>query len=367
MVHITGNILTAFGWAIQKQAYNKIQHTDASIFTQTKWWLGFPLIVIAQCCYMFGIATVNVSTLGILSPFSLIANMILAKFYLKERVKKWEGIGMGFFIPGAILALSFSSKTQSKHTIEQFTYFFSSLSVAYLLLNLSIISMGLILSRYILQKFPSGGTESSQIVDLEEHPESELKDTIELDAPIQDNNTVGIIEDDVKLDNPKQSLKIDQQNSLLDTICYSPRCRFIPLIMFPYTACFSSSLAITFVKLLSCHALAEKSGTSFFSLLPVIYICLVGISVFCCYFMINLSFKHFHTVYVIPELKVGNIIHDLLSGFIFLREFKTYTPVNFMIFLCGVVICLFAVSLLLLGNDSQEREKAKNAQPVDLQ
>lgn len=114
---------------------------------------------------MFGIATVNVSTLGILSPFSLIANMILAKFYLKEKVRKWEGIGMGFFIPGAILALTFSSKTQSKHTIEHFTYFFSSLSIAYLLLNLSIISLGLTLSRFILNKFPSGNPTNSQRVE----------------------------------------------------------------------------------------------------------------------------------------------------------------------------------------------------------
>lgn len=82
--------------------------------------------------------------------------------------------------------------------------------------------------------------------------------------------------------------------------------------------------------------------------------------------MINLSFKHFHTVYVIPELKAGNIIHDLLSGFIFLREFKTYTPVNFILFIVGVIICLFAVSLLLLGNDSQEREKSKNGPISDL-
>lgn len=112
---------------------------------------------------MFGIATVNVSTLGILSPFSLIANMILAKFYLKESVKKWEGIAMCFFIPGAILALSFSSKSHNKYTMEEFNQlFFSPLSIAYLLLNLSIITTGLILSRFILQKFPTGHSQNVQ-------------------------------------------------------------------------------------------------------------------------------------------------------------------------------------------------------------
>lgn len=156
IVHVTGNILTAFGWAIQKDAYNKIQDSKKSIFTQAKWWLGFPLIVIAQWCYMFGIATVNVSTLGILSPFSLIANMVLAKFYLKEKVKKWEGIAMCFFIPGAIFACVFSSKSQNKYTIEEFNHlFFSPLSIAYLCFNVSVICWGLILSRFILNKFPT--------------------------------------------------------------------------------------------------------------------------------------------------------------------------------------------------------------------
>lgn len=158
-----------------------------------------------------------------------------------------------------------------------------------------------------------------------------------------------------------------ESNSILDAICSSSRWRIIPLIMFPYTACFSSSLAITFVKSLSGHALAEKSGTAFFNILPALYIGLVVICVTWWYTMINLSFKHFHTVYVIPELKAGNIIHDLLSGFIFLREFGTYTPVNFCLFMVGVAICLFAVSLLLLGNDSQERGKASSNHIRDME
>lgn len=164
LVHITGNILTAFGWAIQKDAYNKIKDTNKTILSQVKWWLGFPLIVIAQCCYMFGIATVNVSTLGILSPFSLIANMILAKFYLKEQMKKWEGIAMCFFLPGAILALTFSSKSHNKYTIEEFNHLFlSPLSIAYLALNLSIITVGLILSKKILDKFPTGKVTTDEV------------------------------------------------------------------------------------------------------------------------------------------------------------------------------------------------------------
>mmetsp|Transcript_17387 Transcript_17387/g.19501 ORF Transcript_17387/g.19501 Transcript_17387/m.19501 type:complete len:81 (-) Transcript_17387:44-286(-) len=73
--------------------------------------------------------------------------------------------------------------------------------------------------------------------------------------------------------------------------------------------------------------------------------------------MINLSFKHFNTVYVIPEIKAGNIIHDLLSGCIFLREFGNYSPFNFCIFMVGVLICLTGVSLLLKGNDTQTVEK----------
>lgn len=48
IVTILGNVLTAFGWAIQKEAFNNIKRTAKSVFTQIRWWLGFPLIIIAQ-------------------------------------------------------------------------------------------------------------------------------------------------------------------------------------------------------------------------------------------------------------------------------------------------------------------------------
>lgn len=48
IITILGNVLTAFGWAIQKEAFNSIKKTAKSVFSQLKWWLGFPLIIIAQ-------------------------------------------------------------------------------------------------------------------------------------------------------------------------------------------------------------------------------------------------------------------------------------------------------------------------------
>jgi drug/metabolite transporter (DMT)-like permease len=105
LVTTLGSVSTAVGWALQKQAFNYINSTDKSIFKQKLWWIGFVCIMLTQPLYIIGISMVNQSTIGVVGPFSLIANMLLAQFYLNEPIKRMEIVGVSLFIPGCILTL----------------------------------------------------------------------------------------------------------------------------------------------------------------------------------------------------------------------------------------------------------------------
>jgi hypothetical protein len=85
-------------------------------------------------------------------------------------------------------------------------------------------------------------------------------------------------------------------------------------------------------------AIAEEEKSTILKIMPIVYLTGVVLTVVTSYLMINMSFKHFSTVYVIPQLKAGNIFHNLLSGCILLREFGEYTFINFMVFLTGITI-----------------------------
>jgi len=95
-----GCVSAAIGWALQKQAFNVVHNTSQSIFKNWHWWIGLFFIIITQPFYLIGITMVNQSTIGVVGPFSLVANMILARFYLKEPIKKWEIIGLVLFVAG---------------------------------------------------------------------------------------------------------------------------------------------------------------------------------------------------------------------------------------------------------------------------
>ena len=75
LLRLIGGVTTAFGWAFMKKAYNRIQGLHKSVLRKPLWWIGCLLTMLSQPMYMAGVAMANQSTIGVLSPFSLIANI----------------------------------------------------------------------------------------------------------------------------------------------------------------------------------------------------------------------------------------------------------------------------------------------------
>ena len=350
-----GNVLAGLGWAFQKKAFNKVQNTQKSVLSQWIWWIGWILIIIPQPMYVIGVSMANQSTIGAVGPFALISNMILARFYLKEEIRKWEYISIALLIPGVIITLNYASMENQRYSSDEFSQlFFSTISMLYLFLNLIAICCLLILSNVILDIHPIAGKTTPHHI---EHTDNNFVSEKELES-IQNKE---IDQDDAEIihrsghSNPESPTKIIEdvevdtfsfQSSIYSAIFsaiekffISPRWRAIPLIAFPYASWFFTSLSMTFSRCVAGIIITDGESPTGIGVMPIIYAIMVGVCWIGSYIFLNKSLKYFNTIYVVPLFKVGDLYHNLLSGGIFLREFGEYE--GFTLFLCFYQVLLF--------------------------
>lgn len=147
------------------------------------------------------------------------------------------------------------------YTLEQFNQlFFSQISMSYLFVNLVLILSGLIASEFILEAHPPKPNVNNR-----EEEERELQ-PLEDDNPISDDS-------EIKEERHRRGLaSIGKQEAYLDhikdirfaenryTVFKNPKWRLLPLLVFPYTACFSTSLIMTFTRCLTNSTESELSG-----------------------------------------------------------------------------------------------------------
>jgi hypothetical protein len=247
----------------------------------------------------------------------------------------------------------------NRFTQEQFNeLFFSKVSMTYLFMNLVLILIGLVASDFILLAHPpkvNNDFDNNELQPLED------------DTPISDDSQ--ITEDRKDRDGEEIHRRglgsLGKQEAYLGTIedirlaeggytvFSNPRWKLLPLLIFPYTACFSTSLVMTFCRCLSGMALSDSEESQLSGMMPKVYLCLIVLCSVYSYYLLNKALKHFNTVYVVPLFKAGDLFHNLLSGGVFLREFGEYTHFELFMFLSGIAICILSISLLLAGNDQQ--------------
>jgi multidrug transporter EmrE-like cation transporter len=148
---------------LQKQAHNDVKSTDEFFLTKCSWWVGMVLVLLAQPMYLVAVTMTKLSILGVIGPFSIIANILLARFFLKERIKLQEYIGISLFIPGTILTLLYAKMENHRYNRIQFNeLFYSSLSMSYLITSVTLMIILLICSYYILELYPYSDIEDYQ-------------------------------------------------------------------------------------------------------------------------------------------------------------------------------------------------------------
>lgn len=364
LLNLLGGVSTALGWALQKKVHNDIKGTEQIYLSKPLWWTGLVLVIMSQPLYLVAVYMTKLSILGVVGPFSIIANILLASYFLKERIRLWEYIGMILFIPGTILTLSFSSLENKRYNQREFSeLFYSTQSMVYLLVTLIAMALLLGVSHAILKLNPdSPSTEYQEQVDDVTNAGSTVTckgNDVEANRKASQNKS-GFL---AKVFSPGESLKMingcQNNQTLLEYIFKNPRLRFLPLLVYPYFGPFLASVNLMFTRCIFgfMSATPDEGHSNFEGVGPFMYVSFIPIGGIGAYIIINKALQHYDTVYVVPLFKVGDLFHSFMTGGIFLREMGEYTPIEEIYFMMGGLICVIGILVLLLGNDRNEKEK----------
>jgi uncharacterized membrane protein len=370
IIDMLGCLCTALGWAIQKKLHNDIEGTGKMYITQRLWWVGMLLVLLAQPLYLTAIWMVKISILGVIGPFSILASMVLAYLFLHEKIRLWDYVGMTLFIPGSILTLWFSNLENKRYNREEFhVLFYSTRSMIYLFLSISVMIIMMIVCHIILKLNPGTYHDDDyhqQVDDQNYTPENAQNHNTaiqNLRANVVDWRKLSTETDE---DIPQNCFsKIIENTALFDLLFGNPRLRFLPLLVYPYFGPFVSGISITLARWLAGFASSDPSEnqtSNFVGVEPWLYAIFIPFGALFSYLVVNKSLQHYDTIYVVPLFKVGDLMHHILSGAIFLKELSDYSSTELSYFIIGVVICTMGVLMLLLSNDQNERERLEAKQ-----
>jgi len=182
LINMVGAISSAFGYVIQKKVHINLEGSDKHFLATRMWWLGMFLVLLSQPLYLFAAVMVKISVMGVLNPFNILVNIIIARIILDEKVKFWEYIGITLFIPGTIMTLMFSCIENHRYSREQMNIFlYSGRTISYLLINFFALVILMTISNFILKANPGGSAEeySEQIDDDYEFFQQQRLDSIQ--------------------------------------------------------------------------------------------------------------------------------------------------------------------------------------------
>mmetsp|Transcript_1894 Transcript_1894/g.1694 ORF Transcript_1894/g.1694 Transcript_1894/m.1694 type:complete len:320 (+) Transcript_1894:112-1071(+) len=296
------------------------------------WWGGLILIFISQPLYIVAAVLVKISVLGVLDPFKLLINIIVARLFLNEKVKFWEYVGLSLFIPGSIMTLIFSRPENQRYSRQEINSFlYNKRILFYLLCNFLAMAVLMTLCYYILKANPGGKNldYAEQIDDDDYLRPQALSSQSEVGKELSSSHILN----SQRNKNIKNKPDIVEESSIMK-FCKNPRLRFLPLIVYPYFGPFVSSLSMILVRVIYSFLISESSGHSNLRNIDVwIYIVLMPTLGFSSYLIINKALKHYETIYIIPLFKVGTLLHSIASGALFLQEFGDYNSQQLVFFL----------------------------------
>lgn len=356
LINLSGGISTALGWAVQKYAHKDAIAENTGFYTQWLWWVGLVCVIIAQPLYIISSSMANQSTLGVIGPFSIIVNIVFARVMLNEKVTKWEYGGILLFIPGIIVTLKYASMKNERLNREQFNdTFYSKVPMTYLMINLVLIAVMAVVSNAILKVHPPneykefveeqipelGGDDSSDEENCDDYflgANGEEDTRKRGKKPYKNGNGVHKAANG-KLHGLNKLSNLGKSNSFFA----NPRWKSLPLIIYPYMGAFCASISTMLVRMFTGFGVAEPpegQTSNFYGVAPIIYGIILVTCAVLSYLIVNKGLKHYDSVYVAPLFKIAGMIHNLMSGGIFLNEFGDYRDdqLKFLGFLGGISI-----------------------------
>lgn len=205
------------------------------------------MVIISQPLYISAVAMVKVSIIGVLGPFNIIANIVIARVYLHENIKFWEYIGIALFIPGTIITLMFSCMENHRYNyIQIHEMFYSSKTLTYLFGTVIAMVTMMYISSLILKINPGSNNDYGQQIDENDAP---TQDTYDMRSQIKpDMNSERKLRGSFT-ERTDNNLADNQANEAsTESLFNNPRLRFIPLLVYPYFGPFITSVVLIITR-----------------------------------------------------------------------------------------------------------------------
>ena len=150
-VAVTGNLIDATGWTLEKRAHKKLQkkmkpseEESISYLKNPRWWLGF--ITHASGTLLFSLAQ-GLGDQALIMPLqsvTLVFNTIFARLFLDEKLNWLQIIATALIIVGCAVAIAFGPKSASAtYNAEELAAMFENTAflVFSMLLSLSAVAV----------------------------------------------------------------------------------------------------------------------------------------------------------------------------------------------------------------------------------
>lgn len=153
-----GSFFTALSFTLMKFSINRDQRFrwNRPAYKQGYWMIGFCLIFVSIAFNALALDYGNILLLSSSSSITMVFNMIMATYFLKEYFnKKWDTLAIILIIFGSAICLSFSKNNSESDKLTErqlFMEFTTSRSVAYITLIYCGVTCAFFYNKFIIKR-----------------------------------------------------------------------------------------------------------------------------------------------------------------------------------------------------------------------
>eukprot|EP01063_Lacrimia_lanifica_P032578 TRINITY_DN558_c0_g3_i1.p1 TRINITY_DN558_c0_g3~~TRINITY_DN558_c0_g3_i1.p1 ORF type:complete len:482 (+),score=143.57 TRINITY_DN558_c0_g3_i1:81-1526(+) len=322
---IAASFVSCFGINLQKLAHNRNLQLELGnrkgSMCQWRWWLGIIFMILASCLDMAALPFVPLSRVAALGCTTMVANIVITPFFLKEDLTRHDLLGCVPIVVGTVLACLFGAGEEHEVSSDcLLQYFGAPLFNVYLALIMIVLAG----SYYMIFCYRK------------------------LEQELQQRNL---------LDDPLESVWLHKNLEMMDFVDLPKYCvivtrmgpQFYPSIHAMYAGVWGAQsvmFAKAVLKFLGNAIYGEGKSTGDSVLYLFIFLVPTGICLYNQMTYLNRSLQIYRdALFVLPVYQAFWVAAGILSGLFFYQEYREIRHLDAVMFAIG---CLFAIAGLLV-------------------
>jgi len=301
---IGGNTLANLGWVIQKYSHMQNQAKPTAeqkeYYKQKVWIIGCMVYIVGNLGDIVALGFAAQSLVAPLGSVVLVVNAIVSPCILKEKITLRDLQAILVIIVGDVLIVLYANHEETSYSLSQLIDFFlRPVFIAFFLVTAVILAFL-----------------------------SHEKDFLERKLDVNDPSFY----DEEKKGDRNKWIKDD----VFHPYCYAALAGVVGGISVLLAKCVAELVKVT----MNGDSTQFKNPVSWLFCFLLIATCLAQ-----CHW-INQGLERYDSFYIVPMFHVHWNVWSILGGIIFFQEFKTFTAINYGLFLLGVTCILVGVAFL---------------------